>query len=696
MITNIIPDRSQKNRKTPPFALSVVGALFLSLGPADARQDFEFRFSALDSPVSGFVSGSNGKAAINAAAKGDFNKAFSAAGRNRTTRKLVEWFYLQSKPFEAGFPRLRVFLNENAGWPRSTALRKNAEAVLLREDFPPDVTIGYFKNYPPLSGAGKAALAIAHQKSGNKKRARHWTKHAWHYDSMSKSTEAAILGSPLREYLGSADHKLRMDRMLYKRSTSSGLRAAQRLGRSHVALANARIAVIKRRKNASRLINKVNGRLAKDAGLLYNRIQWNRRAKRLDKARSLLLRAPKSHKTLVDPIEWWTERRIAARQAIAVGRYKDAYRIASSHGFSNGFFRTDGEFLSGFIAFRYLKNNRAALKHFQALRENADSPKHVARSEYWLGRIKDKSGNKDEAKSHYLAASRHPYVYYGQLAANQAGETVRLSFPRPKAASNEQKAAFRRNELVQSIRILAKANEERLVSTFFYALASQLKTAGEYRLMAELADDLDMKYWVLRAGKLGMKRGYPMAYYAYPRGGVPKLPGTRYVEKAMVYGLIRQESEFNPRAKSHAGARGLMQIMPGTARSIARDHKMKYVKANLTRSAAYNARLGTLHLNDLLERFNGSYIMTIAAYNAGKGNIPKWNNAFGDPRQGAVDPVDWVELIPFTETRNYVKHVLGNTQVYRARFGTSRNPVRVFADLHRGGGITSMIKNSGK
>mgnify|MGYP002398020800 FL=1 len=670
--------------------------LSLACGGAEAASRNQISLSALDGGVPRFISGSNGKKAIAAALKGDFQKARSAAGRSRTARLLVEWFYLQKRPQEAGFKRIVNFLGEHPGWPRSQTLRKNAEALLLRGNYPSGTVISYFKSYAPLSGAGKAALALAYVKAGNKDRARHWTRHAWHYSPMSKTTESLILSSSLRKFLARADFKLRMDRMLYKRSTSSGLRAAERLGRSYVALAQARIAVIKRRKNASRLVNRIKGRLASDAGLLYNRIQWNRRAGRLKRAHALLLKAPKSHKVLVDPIEWWTERRIAARQAIAAKNYRTAYRIASSHGFRSGFFRTDGEFLAGFIAFRYLKDNRRALEHFKALRANADSPKHIARSEYWLGRLAAKTGDEAQAKAHFQAASLHPYVYYGQLAANRIGRTPQISFSRPKAPGKDVRNAFRRNDLVQAIAVLGKSGKERLASTFFYALASRLKSAGEYRLMAELADDLKMKYWVLRAGKLGMKRGFPTAFYAYPRGGMPKLPRTRHVEKAMVYGLIRQESEFNAAAKSHAGARGLMQIMPGTARYIARSHKMKYVKAHLTRRPSYNARLGTLHLNDLLERFNGSYIMTIAAYNAGKGNIPKWNDAFGDPRRGEIDPVDWVELIPFTETRNYVKHVLENTQVYRARFGGTGNPVRVFADLHRGGGITSMINNTSK
>jgi soluble lytic murein transglycosylase len=639
-----------------------------------------------------FPGSSNSKAAIKAAVSGKFPEAFRLAGNHALTRKTVEWFYLKAKARDAGFVRIYEFIRKNPHWPSPKTLRRKAEWTLMLENQPARIVLRYFKSYPPVSGNGKAALALAYLAEGNKKAAKTWIRRAWHYDSLGSKAETRVIKSGLRRFLSANDHKIRMDRMLYKRATASaGLRAAKRLNRDYVRLAEARIAVMKRSRHAARKIAAIRGPRSKNIGLLYNRIQWNRRHKNSAKAIRLLLGAPSNHKLLSNPIEWWTERRIGARKALAARKYRDAYRIAASHGFSSGYFFSDAEFLAGFIALRFLKRPKLALKHFTRLDQNANNPDRITRAQYWLGRTKQRLGAKAEAMNHFEKAAIYPTRYYGQLAINTLSRNTRISFSRPPRAKAAVQRTFMSLETVRAIKLLHDSGYDRLVNPFFYQLTSRLKTAGEFRLLAELADKLNLKHWVLRVGKIGLKRGFPTRFYAYPKGGMPALPRTKRVEKALVYGLVRQESEFNARARSHAGARGLMQIMPGTARHIAKQHGYRYSKAKLTSSPAYNAKLGTVHLDDLLKRFSGSYIMTIAAYNAGKGNIPKWNRAYGDPRTGKIDPIDWVELIPFTETRNYVQHVLENTQVYRARLNGSSSPIRLQADLHRGGGLTSLI-----
>ncbi len=688
-IRSEIPANNIKNTIRKPVLALLVGAIFFTpaLSPAaKANQP-----SGSKAVFSSFSGTSNSRLAIKQALAGKYKSAFSYAGNNRITVKTVEWLYLKNKPSGAGFVRIYEFIRKNPHWPSLKTLRRKAEWTLMRENISPRIVIRYFDSYKPLSGNGKAALALAHLALGNKTRAKKWIQNAWHYDSLGKAAEEKVMRSNLRRFLSTKDHKIRMDRMLYKRATStSGMRAAKRLGRKYVKLANARLAVMKRSRKAAKLIAGVKGKLANDTGLLYNRIQWNRRNKNNAKATRLLLKAPVSHKVLGNPIEWWTERRIGARKALAAKQYKNAYKIAAAHGFSSGFYFSDGEFLAGFIALRFLNQPKTALKHFTRLNSQATNPRRISRAQYWLGRVNERLGNKEQARAHYEKAALHPMRYYGQLALNTLARKSQFSFPRPQKASAAERRAFKAMESVRVMKMLHETGYGRLLNPFFYNLTSRLKTASSFRLLAEMADDFKLKHWVLRVGKIGMKRGFPMALYAYPKGGMPALPKT-IVEKAMVYGLIRQESEFNPKAKSHAGARGLMQIMPGTARHIAKDHGFKYSKARLTASAAYNSKLGTVHLADLLKRFSGSYIMTMAGYNAGPGNIPKWNKAYGDPRTGKVDPIDWVELIPFTETRNYVQHVLENTQVYRARLHRSKDPVRLMADLHRGGGMTSLI-----
>ncbi len=689
-IRSEIPVNNIKYIIRKPVMTLLVGAIFFtsSFSPATKAN----QSSGLKAAFSSFSGTSNPRLAIRQALAGNYKSAFKHAGNNRITAKTVEWLYLKNKASEAGFVRIYEFIRKNPHWPSQKTLRRKAEWTLMRENVPPRIMLRYFESYKPVSGNGKAALALAHLALGDKKKAKKWIRSAWHYDSLGKKAEEKVMRSNLRRLLSDKDHKIRMDRMLYKRATSaSGLRAAKRLGRKYIKLANARLAVMKRSRKAAKLIAGVKkGKLGNDTGLLYNRIQWNRRNKNNAKATRLLLRAPTSHKQLGNPIEWWTERRIGARKALAAKQYKNAYKIAAAHGFSSGFYFSDGEFLAGFIALRFLKQPKTALKHFTRLNSQASNPRRLSRAQYWLGRVNERLGNKEQARAHYEKAAQHPMLYYGQLALNTLSRKAQFSFPRPQKATAAERRAFKAMETVRAMKMLYEAGYDRLLNPFFYNLTSRLKTASSFRLLAEMADDFKLKHWVLRVGKIGLKRGFPMALYAYPKGGMPALPKT-IVEKAMVYGLIRQESEFNPKAKSHAGARGLMQIMPGTARHIAKDHGFKYSKARLTASAAYNTKLGTVHLADLLKRFSGSYIMTMAGYNAGPGNIPKWIKAYGDPRTGAIDPIDWVELIPFTETRNYVQHVLENTQVYRAHLHRSKDPVRLITDLHRGGGMSALI-----
>ncbi len=624
----------------------------------------------------------------------DFPNAFARlAGQPAVTRTLVEWLYLKARPKEAGFRRLAAFIDRKPDWPHLSKLRRSAEKRLFEGNADSGTVLAYFKKHPPLSGYGMAALARAYLASGDRKASARWIRRAWRSHWLAKKDERAILKSDLGRFISATQHKVRMNTMLYRRATASvGLRAAGYLGRDYIRLANARITLMKRSKKAPRYVAAVPARLKRDTGLLYNRVQYLRRKKLYDKSRRLLLRAPVDHARLGNPVIWWSERRVGARLAVARRAYKAAYRIAAAHGFSSGRYLREGEFLAGWIALRFLNRPQTALKHFNRLRAAARTRRHMARGEYWLGRTYQRLGQKERARQHFSNAAQNPLVYYGQLALNALGKPAHLSFPRPPRANASERGAFARNELVQVIRLLARAGHIRKADPFFSTLLYRFKSAGMLVQLANLADRFGTKKWVVRIGKSAVSRGLPLYTHAYPVRGLPPFPATASptVEKAMVFGLIRQESEFDATAGSRVGAQGLMQIMPGTARLIARKHGHKYSRRWLTSKPHYNVQLGVKHLRDLLVRFNGSYVMAIAGYNAGGGNVRKWARTFGDPRSGKVDPVDWIETIPFTETRTYVHHVLENIQVYRSRLG-NRSPVRLVADLHRGGGIQSLI-----
>jgi soluble lytic murein transglycosylase len=341
--------------------------------------------------------------------------------------------------------------------------------------------------------------------------------------------------------------------------------------------------------------------------------------------------------------------------------------------------------LAGWIALRSLDDPEAALRHFTKLEEIAPSRTEKARAQYWLGRTYSALGNKAKSRAVYEAAAEHSTIYYGQLAREQVGLAKvpkDIKGGQPSAAAKER---VERDEVVRALELMVKANAKSSLNMFVWPLASRFDSVDEMNAVAALTKRHGGTTMALRLAKAAAQRNIDIDDWAYPTKALPswKQMGNS-VEASLVYGLSRQESEFDPRAGSKAGAQGLMQIMPGTAKLITKQYRMPYQPAKLMGDPAYNVKLGAAHLGDLIADYNGSYVLTLVAYNAGPRRVKEWVVEYGDPRSGKVDPIDWVESIPFQETRQYVQKVLQNTQVYRARLapGTMR---AMTADLKRGG-----------
>ncbi|MGH6855612.1 MAG: transglycosylase SLT domain-containing protein, partial [Aestuariivirga sp.] len=351
--------------------------------------------------------------------------------------------------------------------------------------------------------------------------------------------------------------------------------------------------------------------------------------------------------------------------------------VASGEGAS------EGEFLAGWIALRHLKEPGKALPHFQKLATLVSTETEKARAQYWTGRAFAALGRETEAKSAYREAAQYSTVYYGQLAREKVG----LGKVPEKIASGEATAEARakidKDEVARAFKLVAAAGGKGDLHMFLWAFANRFDTADEMNAAADLVGSEGGATMALRLAKAAAPRNIDIDHWSYPVNALPgwKQAG-RPVEKALVFGLSRQESEFNPTVGSKAGAQGLMQIMPSTARLIAKRHKLAYKKGMLTSDPSYNVKLGAAHLGDLLEDFNGSYVLTLVAYNAGPRRSVEWMAEYGDLRRGA-DPIDWVESIPFQETRQYVQKVLQNIHVYRSRLAP--DTVRpLTADLARG------------
>lgn len=384
----------------------------------------------------------------------------------------------------------------------------------------------------------------------------------------------------------------------------------------------------------------------------------------------------------IRPAQWWVERNVLARRALRNGAVASAYRIAATHGFTEGAPLADAEFLAGWIALRFLKDPARAAGHFARLEAAVGMPISLARAAYWRGRATEAGGDAAAAKAQYQRAARHLTTYYGQLAAERIGlstapDWVVMPAVVPTAAEAQ---AFNTSEPAVAAELLAAIGEGRMARQFVARLVTDAKTPAGHALAAGLAQRLGQPQLAVVAGKRAGYAGTHLPAYAFP---LQLVPAEGEPEAALINAIIRQESMFDATAVSQAGARGLMQLMPATARQVARQLSESHTDQRLIADPGYNVALGSRYLADQIRGFNGSYILAVAAYNAGPGRSRQWVQDYGDPRDGGIDAVDWVESIPFNETRNYVQRVIENLQVYRWRLAGAGAPVAISADLRR-------------
>ncbi|VAW12568.1 Soluble lytic murein transglycosylase precursor [hydrothermal vent metagenome] len=629
-------------------------------------------------------------AVIDHARAGRFNAAYAGLtpAMGPVAGDLVSWLYFRDGGAREDPKRIQSFLTARKTWPNSSLMRNSIEAAILLGYGGRDFARDYFAKTKPRSGAGMIARGALALEDRNAKEARKWFARAWRQKPLNASIERRVL-SLCRNCITASDEKARLDTMMYNGSTKTALRAAGRLGRDKVRLVEARIAANKGLRKTAAAIKRVPAALRSDLGLRYSQIRYLRRKASYGDARKLMLGAPVDHKKLVAPGSWWTERRILARQALGNDtpegvKPQDAYRLAAAHGYSKGNNFAEGEFLAGWIALRYLNDPKTALVHFKRLRAGVRLATSVSRAEYWLGRTRSALGDEAAAREHYQAAAEKSRRFYGQLAREMlGGVSVLLELPADARITAEDRARFAARPMVQAARLLGAANATDLAGRFVSALSYRIRAPGEYALLARLAEGLSLPHVAVRVGKVALSRDVPLLAAAFPLDNFP-MPAGASVEAALLGGLARQESEFNWRASSRVGARGLMQIMPGTAKDIAKNHNLPLSLKRLVEDPIYNVTMGEAYLGELIERFEGSYILAIAGYNAGPGRVGQWLKRYGDPRTAAIDPLDWIENIPFNETRAYVQRVLENLQIYRARIAGQPQPIQLTADMTRG------------
>lgn len=632
--------------------------------------------------------------AIKALAANNLSKgmAIKAEVQDPVGQKLIDWYRLKSGYGEA--PEFRAFLDANPAWPDRALLNQRLEEALFTQGGSAASIKAHFKSSEPDTGVGLAALASAYLAEGNEAEAKKLAAKAWRQYSIPATLETGFLAR-FGKLLEPADHKWRVDRLLIDEIRWTGERNARAaFARRTIALlpeaerkkAEARLGVFLQNKSALKAIEALPADKDTDWGLTFHRIQALRRAGRKDEAVKLLLTAPTATDKIVSPDEWWVERRANAYDALRAGKSKLAYDLVRDAGELSVNPLKDQSFMAGWLALRFLKDPALAETHFLVLKKAADGPLSRARACYWLGRAAEARGNKAAADEHYRNAQQDPDTFHSLLARQklEPGHQAILVKP-PAEPADAEIERFNSLDAVKAVVVARKAGvDANILRTFIVQLRSVFDTEAGSSMVAHLAEAVGDTQMALRTAKAGIAKGQNLFYYAYPVHTFPAYaPLRKPPETAFLLGVARQETEFNKLTVSGAGAKGLLQVMTVTAKHVCATYRVKCDIPRLLSDPAYNTMMASAYIGDRMDEFKGSYVLTLAGYNAGPGRAREWIRAFGDPRDPNVDPIDWIESIPIQETREYVAKVLANVQMYRARLGEEEGALRLDEDLMR-------------
>lgn len=581
-------------------------------------------------------------------------------------RKLVEWYLLRHSESNAPFSRYAAFVAANPDWPSVTLLRKRAEARIWQERSDP-ATVHGFTLDQPISAKGKFALARTLLTEGDRDGATRLVREAWRSEELLDRTESDAYDA-FKDLLTRDDHRARMDKRIGAKDLAGARRAAQHLGSDELAIVKACGAVRGQSSKAEDALNDVPADARSDLGYTLCRIQWLLAKNRIDDAARVTIAAAPEAMAQQDTDQWWRERRILSRKLLDQGEYQAAYDvIRPAAAPDNPYYRSDMHFMRGWIALRYLDDAKTAAAHFAHIDEGQTNPTVLARAAYWRGRAAEALGNSAAMRADYQAAARYPTAYYGQLALAKLGHDggVELHAPSPAASAGSMAA----DERVRAADMLYAIGEPDIVLYFAADLAEESTDVGMLEALGELTGRHNDARAMLQIGKIALARGFAFDHYAFPVIGIPKhTPIAPDIGRSMTYSIARTESAFDQRDKSAANAVGLMQVTPEAGRDTAKRFGVSYDWSKMVSDPVYNTQMGAAELSALLAEYRGCHIMTFAGYNAGRGRVRDWIKAYGDPRDPKVDPVDWVERIPISETRNYVQRVMENFAVYQARF----------------------------
>ncbi len=599
--------------------------------------------------------------------------AANAPHPDSLAESLLLWNRLKNEDYNPNFAELSRFLINNPGWPQEKSLRIKAEqAIISSVDRPQDI-IKFFGAFPVITATGRVRLAEALTQTGQPQAGASLIREAWASGGLSLPDETLVI-STYATSLTHADHIRRADQLLWQDQATAARRVLPYLDPDYRLLAEARLALKLRSNDVDAKIAAVPKSLQNTSGLIYDRARWLLRTRSDDTAATaFLLASAVDSQEGIKASAWVKLRQTLARSAVDRGAYEDGYHLLADHHLAGNIATisddnetdrvayVETEWRAGWIALRYLRKPADAIKHFQAMQAVAQSPITLSRAAYWAGRSAEALNNGALAQQWYGRAAQFPDFFYGQLAVEKLGRPILPPDLTPPVVSAEAMQAYQARNIVQAARLLGQLGEPELQTQFINTIAARADTPEEKRVAADLAVEIKRPDLGVRIGKLARNKGMSLAYAAYPRLTLPEGLSNIW---SMAHAITRQESVFNASARSRAGARGLMQLMPGTARGVSAKLGLPYALDKLTSDPVYNMTLGATYIQDRLDSYGGNAVLAVASYNAGPGNVSKWLNRNGDPRSPNVDVIDWIEQIPFTETRDYVMRVLENAVVY--------------------------------
>ena len=607
------------------------------------------------------------KKSIQAMEKSQWTTALknSKNAKDKSIYNFIQWRHLLTTGNQATFYDYMTFIQNNKDYPRISRIKYLAEQKLSTDKISPKKIINWFGVDEPLSGYGMLVLGESFIQTGDSEKGIALIKRGWITAELSRASMKS-LSKKYRKYLDSKDYINRADYLAWENKYWDLKRMLPYLPKDYQLLYTARQILMSKSYGVDQAIKNVPQKFKNDAGLNHDRLKWRRKRGRIDSSLEILFSIKNNKDYLVRPDKWWVERAIMTRALIYKNKYETAYKVASQHSLDKGSEFAEAEWLSGWIALSFLNDPILAVDHFNNFYQNVSYPISLARGAYWLGRSYEKIGDKRQSEDWYREATKYLTTYYGQLAFLKINPSQNFELEEQADVKDDYRKYFYNKELVKITHLLNELNKDKYTKNILRHLANDNIASGSEILAAELATNISRYDFAIQVSKLASYEKRFHNTFNYPIISVPQyVNGRKIPETAFILSLIRQESEFDMRANSHVGAQGLMQIMPYTAKLVAKQAKLPYSKSRLTSDPEYNINLGSHYIAGLILQYDGAYPFATAAYNAGPKRVKHWKKINKDPQKKQIDFVDWVELIPFKETRNYVQRVMENYNVYR-------------------------------